>query len=30
MKVETAELIAMTILNIGLIVYKKYVMKLTN
>ena len=30
MKVETLELIVMSILNVGLIVYKKYVMKLTN
>lgn len=30
MKVETLELIVMSILNVGLIYYKKYVMKLTN
>ena len=30
MKVETLELIVMSFLNIGLIYYKKYVMKLTN
>jgi len=30
MKVETLELIVMSFLNISLIYYKKYVMKLTN
>jgi hypothetical protein len=30
MKVETLELIVITILNVGLIYYKKYVIKLTN
>ena len=30
MRVDTAELIVMTILNVGLIYYKKHVMKLTN
>ena len=30
MKVETAELIFITILNVSLIYYKKYIMKLTN